>query len=168
MSAARAITATWARSKRRPTLFRHLHSFSRIFGLTWTTGVHHESRNFGRRVAPSHQQAVFGSARRQRAHGSYITFESPELLFQTLTQMRWNIIKAITGAGPLSIREIARHVARDVKAVHRECELQRGHGWYRLQGYDHSSADCCQCVQRAEQRQDRVRRKSACSESVIF
>ncbi|MGA7811954.1 winged helix-turn-helix transcriptional regulator, partial [Caballeronia sp.] len=36
------------------------------------------------------------------------------------TQMRWNIIKVITGAGPLSIREIARRVDRDVKAVHRD------------------------------------------------
>jgi predicted transcriptional regulator len=34
--------------------------------------------------------------------------------------MRWNIIKTITGAGPLSIREIARRVERDVKAVHRD------------------------------------------------
>jgi predicted transcriptional regulator len=34
--------------------------------------------------------------------------------------MRWNIIKAITGIGPLSIREIARRVGRDVKAVHRD------------------------------------------------
>lgn len=55
-----------------------------------------------------------------KAQGATITFESPELLFQTLTQMRWNIIKAITGAGPLSIREIARRVERDVKAVHRD------------------------------------------------
>ncbi|SAL59120.1 hypothetical protein AWB69_06525 [Caballeronia udeis] len=55
-----------------------------------------------------------------KTQGAYITFESPELLFQTLTQMRWNIIKAITGAGPLSIREIARRVGRDVKAVHRD------------------------------------------------
>ena len=55
-----------------------------------------------------------------KAQGAYITFESPELLFQTLTQMRWNIIKASTGTGPLSIREIARRVGRDVKAVHRD------------------------------------------------
>ena len=52
--------------------------------------------------------------------GAHITFESPDLLFKTLTQLRWNLIKTITGAGPLSIREIARRVNRDVKAVHRD------------------------------------------------
>jgi predicted transcriptional regulator len=29
-----------------------------------------------------------------------------------------DIIRAMTGAGPLSIREVARRVGRDVKAVH--------------------------------------------------
>ena len=62
----------------------------------------------------------FSAAFEGKAQGAYITFESPELLFQTLTQMRWNIIKAITATGPLSIREIARRVGRDVKAVHRD------------------------------------------------
>jgi predicted transcriptional regulator len=64
--------------------------------------------------------ARFLAAMKGRAQGAYISFESPELLFKTLTQLRWNIIQAITGAGPLSIREIARRVHRDVKAVHRD------------------------------------------------
>jgi predicted transcriptional regulator len=34
--------------------------------------------------------------------------------------LRWHLIKTITGAGPLSIREIARRVERDVKSVHRD------------------------------------------------
>jgi predicted transcriptional regulator len=50
--------------------------------------------------------------------GSRITFASPELLFKVLTPKRWELIRAITGAGPLSIREAARRVGRDVKAVH--------------------------------------------------
>jgi len=64
--------------------------------------------------------ARFLAAMKGKSQGAYITFESPELLFQTLTQLRWNIIREITGAGPLSIREIARRVDRDVKAVHRD------------------------------------------------
>jgi predicted transcriptional regulator len=35
-----------------------------------------------------------------------------------LTAKRWEILKAMCGRGPLSIREIARLVGRDVKAVH--------------------------------------------------
>jgi predicted transcriptional regulator len=62
----------------------------------------------------------FVAAMNDKAQGAFITFDSPELLFQTLTQLRWNIIQAITGAGPLSIREISRRVDRDVKAVHRD------------------------------------------------
>ena len=35
-----------------------------------------------------------------------------------MTAKRWTLIRTITGAGPLTIREIARQVDRDVKAVH--------------------------------------------------
>jgi predicted transcriptional regulator len=62
----------------------------------------------------------FLNAMKGKAQGACITFASPELLFQTLTQLRWNIIQSITGAGPLSIREISRRVGRDVKSVHRD------------------------------------------------
>ena len=47
-----------------------------------------------------------------------IAFASPELLWQVLTAKRWELLKALCGAGPVSIREAARRVGRDVKAVH--------------------------------------------------
>jgi len=47
-----------------------------------------------------------------------ISFDSPELLFRTLSGKRWDLLNAMTGAGPMSIREAARRVERDVKAVH--------------------------------------------------
>lgn len=53
-----------------------------------------------------------------KAQGAHISFASVELLWQTLTTKRWEILKAMTGQGPLTIREVARRVGRDVKAVH--------------------------------------------------
>ena len=47
-----------------------------------------------------------------------ISFATPELLWQVLTAKRWELLKALCGAGPVSIREAARRVERDVKAVH--------------------------------------------------
>jgi predicted transcriptional regulator len=47
-----------------------------------------------------------------------ISFASPELLWKVLTAKRWELLKAMCGAGPMSIREAARRVERDVKAVH--------------------------------------------------
>ena len=47
-----------------------------------------------------------------------IGFASPELLWQVLTAKRWELLKAMCGTGPISIREAARCVGRDVKAVH--------------------------------------------------
>ena len=47
-----------------------------------------------------------------------IAFASPELLWQVLTAKRWELLKALCGIGPVSIREAARRVGRDVKAVH--------------------------------------------------
>jgi predicted transcriptional regulator len=47
-----------------------------------------------------------------------ISFATPELLWKVLTAKRWELLRALTGAGPVSIREAARRVGRDVKAVH--------------------------------------------------
>lgn len=49
---------------------------------------------------------------------SRIGFASVELMFRILTDRRWELLKAMAGAGPMSIREAARRVKRDVKAVH--------------------------------------------------
>jgi predicted transcriptional regulator len=53
-----------------------------------------------------------------QAQGSHISFASAELLWQTLTRKRWDLLQAMTGQGAMSIREAARRVGRDVKAVH--------------------------------------------------
>ena len=47
-----------------------------------------------------------------------ISFTNPELLWKVLTAKRWALLKALCGVGPVSIREAARRVDRDVKAVH--------------------------------------------------
>lgn len=52
------------------------------------------------------------------AHGETISFETPALLFKVLTQKRWELLSALTGAGAMTLREAARRVGRDVKAVH--------------------------------------------------
>ena len=50
--------------------------------------------------------------------GTFISFDSPALLFKVLTGKRWELLKLMTGAGPITIRETARRLGRDVKAVH--------------------------------------------------
>jgi len=56
--------------------------------------------------------------RGQADQEAHIGFATPELLWQVLSAKRWELIKVLCGAGPVSIREAARRVARDVKAVH--------------------------------------------------
>jgi len=58
-----------------------------------------------------------------KAQGEFISFESPELLFKTLSAKRWDILKVMTGAGPVSIRKASRMLKRDVKAVHRDIHV---------------------------------------------
>jgi predicted transcriptional regulator len=53
-----------------------------------------------------------------KPQGAHISFASAELLWQTLTRKRWELLKAMVGQGPMTIREAARRVGRDVKAVH--------------------------------------------------
>ena len=59
---------------------------------------------------------VWKTGKAERA--ARISFATPELLWKVLTAKRWELLKALCGAGPVSIREAARRVDRDVKAVH--------------------------------------------------
>ena len=53
-----------------------------------------------------------------KLQGEFISFESPALLFKALSGKRWELLETMTGVGPLSIRETARRLGKDVKAVH--------------------------------------------------
>ncbi|MEA5115638.1 MAG: transcriptional regulator [Geobacteraceae bacterium] len=55
--------------------------------------------------------------------GSFISFESPEQLFRVLSGKRWELLKVMIGAGPMTIREAARRLERDVKAVHGDVQV---------------------------------------------
>ena len=54
--------------------------------------------------------------------GQNFSYATPELLFRTFTTPRWQIIRMMTGAGAMSIRELARRLERDVKGVHRDVQ----------------------------------------------
>ncbi len=45
-------------------------------------------------------------------------FRLAEFLFRLMTAKRWELIRAMAGTGPMTIRAAARRVNRDVKAVH--------------------------------------------------
>jgi len=71
-----------------------------------------------RSLADTLADAARAMKRGQGEREARISFASPELLWQVLTAKRWELLKALCGAGPISIREAARRVQRDVKAVH--------------------------------------------------
>lgn len=58
-----------------------------------------------------------------KPQGTRISFESEELLWKTLTLKRWQILKVMTNAGELTIREVARRSGRDIKAVHSDISV---------------------------------------------
>ncbi|KAA3503075.1 MULTISPECIES: helix-turn-helix domain-containing protein [Rhizobium/Agrobacterium group] len=49
-----------------------------------------------------------------------VEFSSYEDLHRILAPLRLAIVRALSGQGTLSIREVARRVGRDVQAVHRD------------------------------------------------
>jgi len=58
-----------------------------------------------------------------KSQGAFISFESPVLLFKVLSGNRWELLKIMTGAGAISIREASRRLGRDVKAVHGDVQM---------------------------------------------
>ncbi|MDQ2632712.1 MAG: transcriptional regulator [Pseudomonadota bacterium] len=68
--------------------------------------------------SPDEVKARTRAAFRGKPQGNRISFATAELMWKTLAPPRWHIVETMTGAGPMSIREVARRVGRDVKAVH--------------------------------------------------
>ena len=58
-----------------------------------------------------------------KPQGAFISFESPDVLFKILSGHRWELLKMMVGAGAMSIREAARRMERDVKAVHGDVKV---------------------------------------------
>ncbi len=50
--------------------------------------------------------------------GSFRHFETPELMWRVITTKREEIMQCMMGQDSMSIREVARRVGRDIKAVH--------------------------------------------------
>jgi len=73
-----------------------------------------EVRSLSDTLADASRAMKTGRAEREARIG----FATPELLWKVLTAKRWELLKKMRGAGPMSIREAARRVGRDVKAVH--------------------------------------------------
>lgn len=53
-----------------------------------------------------------------QAQGEFITFDSVETLFKTLSGKRWELVSVLQRSGPMSLRALARELGRDVKNVH--------------------------------------------------
>jgi len=71
-----------------------------------------------RPLAESLSAASDAMRTRKAEREARISFATPELLWQVLTAKRWEILRTLCGVDPVSIREAARRVDRDVKAVH--------------------------------------------------
>ena len=69
---------------------------------------------------------VWKSGKPQKA--ACISFATPEFLWKVLTAKRWELLKALCGAGPVTVREAARRVNRDIKAVHNDLTALRKAG----------------------------------------
>lgn len=63
-------------------------------------------------------KARLAAAFRGEQQGEFLSFASVELLWQTLTPRRWDILRAMTGREPMSLRSVARLIGRDVKNTH--------------------------------------------------
>ena len=80
-------------------------------------------------VAPQNEiGARMGAALAGRRTAPRIAFASVELLHRICAPKRLAILRAMAGAGPMPVREVARRVDRDVKAVHRDMAALVGAG----------------------------------------
>ena len=80
-------------------------------------------------VAPRSELAArMGAALAGRRTAPRIAIASVDLLNRICAPKRLALLRAMAGAGPLPVREVARRVDRDVKAVHRDMAALVGAG----------------------------------------
>ncbi|MFF7708530.1 hypothetical protein [Pseudomonas sp. NPDC007930] len=79
--------------------------------------------------------AAASAAFQGEAQGQAILFETPELLFSTLTPNRWALLRAMAGQGGMAIRAAARLVGKDVKNVHADVQALISAGILRRTGH---------------------------------
>jgi predicted transcriptional regulator len=76
------------------------------------------------RLEPDWKASIRSTVKRGFSSKSYrgetLAFETPAAFFGKLTERRWELVRALQGQGAMSIRELARRVARDVKRVHED------------------------------------------------
>lgn len=58
-----------------------------------------------------------------RRQAPRISFESLDTLWKVLAPHRMALVQTLAGAGPISLREAARRVGRDVRAVHSDVHM---------------------------------------------
>jgi predicted transcriptional regulator len=70
----------------------------------------------------SHEEAMADAKKALKSgvaqKAARISFATPEMLWKVLTAKRWELLRALCGAGPVTFRKAAELVDRDVKAVH--------------------------------------------------
>ena len=78
--------------------------------------LHVESLDeFARRSRDMARRLDGGSRKRGTAH---VSFESMEGFLKALTPNRWRLLRKLRGAGPSSIRALAKALERDYRGVH--------------------------------------------------
>ena len=75
---------------------------------TVTLGVSSTEETSARALAAFHGET----------QGAFISFPSVDRLWTVLTPGRWELIRALAGQAPMSLRAVARLLDRDVKNTH--------------------------------------------------
>ena len=65
-------------------------------------------------------RAAAMASQQKSYQGEVLNFETPAQFFSQLSDKRWELVRKAQGKGPMSIRELARVVGRDVKRVHED------------------------------------------------
>ncbi|WP_216644683.1 transcriptional regulator [Candidatus Thiodictyon syntrophicum] len=82
-----------------------------------------EKRTLTITVSPDWRGALREAGRLASAEhyqGETLNFESPGTFLGRLSARRWALVQTLLGAGEMPLRELARHLGRDVKRVHED------------------------------------------------
>ena len=117
----RATTVISAAGKS-PMPSRRLISCLRISGGTFRNGEAHMKTVTFEVSSFADVERRARAAFKGKKQGARVSFATPQLMFRVMTAKRWDIIRVMAGAGPMTLRALARRLDRDVKSVHGDAQ----------------------------------------------
>ena len=125
---------------------------------TLTITINHDWRTF---LTRARDRAIAATAESGIYQGEWLKFESAAAISAHLTQLRWDVVREMIGAGRISVRELALRLGRDGRHVRQGAHSLADLGLFERHRNGAWSCRSLPSTSRRTRREIRINRRNA-------